>query len=85
VLRACEDALAATERMPEWATAWRRAAESLAELRKLAPAVQCYEEAIALEPELADELGETVDKLRLRLMFADKGLPDDLALEVVER
>lgn len=63
LLHAARDSLRATQLMPESAEAYLRAADSLAELRKLKESVSYYERAMELDPALEGRIRPVVERL----------------------
>lgn len=63
LLRACDDALRATQLLPNYAKCWLRAGDALAELRKLQEAADHYEVAVSLDPSLTETL-TTIERFR---------------------
>jgi tetratricopeptide (TPR) repeat protein len=89
LLHAAQDALRATQILPSEAQAWLRAADALAELRKLKESIQYYEKAIALDKNLEGSLRPVIYRLCDNQEFLEKaralGWSDDtlrLALDV---
>ena len=66
LLQAAQDALRATEILPNYAAAWVRAADILGELWKLSEAVIYYERAIALDETLRPTLIPVITRLQRR-------------------
>eukprot|EP00611_Tribonema_gayanum_P006737 TRINITY_DN1604_c0_g2_i1.p1 TRINITY_DN1604_c0_g2~~TRINITY_DN1604_c0_g2_i1.p1 ORF type:complete len:402 (-),score=125.61 TRINITY_DN1604_c0_g2_i1:908-2002(-) len=64
LLRACNDALRATQLLPDYAKCWLRAGDALAELRRFSEAADYYEVALELDPQLAETLAPTIQWLR---------------------
>jgi len=72
LLHAAKDSLRATQLMPESAQAYLRAADSLAELRKLKESVLYYEKAIELDPSLEERIRPVVGRLMRSWDFLER-------------
>lgn len=66
LLRAFDDALRATQLLPNYSKCWMRAGDVLVELRDLSVAANFYDVALDLDPLLAPGLGPTIARLRER-------------------
>ena len=71
LLQAAQDALRATQLLPDYANSWIRAGEILSELWKLKESEQYYERAIELDEKLAATLRPVIDRLRKRQELLD--------------
>jgi len=66
LLQAAQDALQATQLLPEYSRGWARAGEILSELWKLGESMQYYEKAAQCDPSLQPQLKPVIDRLRKR-------------------
>ncbi|CAN0502620.1 unnamed protein product [Discosporangium mesarthrocarpum] len=60
--RACEDALRATQLLPNYPKCWLRAGDALSELRKFKEASGYYQVALDLDPSMGDVLVPTIQR-----------------------
>ena len=65
LMRALQDLLTATVVLPGFAQAWRRAGDTLAELRLYRSATEYYEVAVRLDEGLAEALLPAIERLRV--------------------
>lgn len=72
LLHAAQDALRATQLLPSEAQAWLRAADALAELRKMRESIQYYEKAVELDNTLESSLRPIIQKLQASQEFLEK-------------
>jgi len=72
LLHAAQDALRATQILPTEAQAWIRAADALAELRKMKESIQYYEKAVDLDSTLEISLRPIIEKLKASQGFLEK-------------
>jgi len=66
LLKASQDALRATQVMPQYGIGFFRTGEILAELWKLKESMQYYERAMSLDPTLSSKVPPLVERLRRR-------------------
>jgi tetratricopeptide (TPR) repeat protein len=66
LLAAAQDALKATELLPNYALSWLKAGEILSELWKLEESTQYFERAMELDPSLVDVVTPVIKRLRKR-------------------
>lgn len=71
LLQAAQDALRATQLLPNYATSWVRAGEILSELWKLKESAQYFERAIELDEALSSSLRPVIARLRKRQELLD--------------
>lgn len=71
LLQAGQDALRATQLLPNYATSWVRAGEILSELWKLKESAQYFERAIELDESLSSSLRPVIERLRKRQELLD--------------
>ena len=71
-MHAAQDALRATQILPTEAQAWIRAADALAELRKMKESIQYYEKAVDLDYTLEISLRPIIEKLKASQGFLEK-------------
>eukprot|EP00536_Pseudo-nitzschia_multiseries_P013637 jgi/Psemu1/310123/fgenesh1_kg.595_\ len=90
LLQAARDSLKATEVLPNYSTAWLRAAEILSDLWKIRESKQYYEKAISIDSALEESLASVLNELEERQELlnrarASKDLSEDslqLALDI---
>lgn len=63
-LQACEDAVKATQLLPNYSKCWLRAGEALAELRRTEEALGYFQTAVTLDPSLAAVIQPVVERLK---------------------
>lgn len=66
LLQAAQDALRATQLLPDYADSWRRAAEILSELWKLKESAQYFARAMELDDTLENQLQPVIDRIKKR-------------------
>lgn len=71
LLEAAQDALRATQLLPNYTESWIRAAEILTELWKLNESSQYYERAIELDPSLSSKITPLIKRLGVRQELLD--------------
>uniref|UniRef100_A0A7R9U417 Uncharacterized protein n=1 Tax=Pinguiococcus pyrenoidosus TaxID=172671 RepID=A0A7R9U417_9STRA len=64
VLQATDDAVRATQLLPNYSKCWLRAGEALAELRRTDEALQYFDTAVSLDPSLASVVEPIVNHLQ---------------------
>jgi len=64
LLQATDDAIRATQLLPNYSKCWLRAGEALAELRRTEDALQYFQAAVALDPSLAVVIQPIVEQLQ---------------------
>jgi len=72
LLHAAQDALRATQILPANAQAWLRAADALAELRKMRESILYYEKSIQLDSTLETSLRPIIDQLKNTQDFLER-------------
>ncbi len=72
LLHATQDALRATQLLPQYAKAWLRAGDSLAELRKFKESAQYYQKALELDTSLSGVLTPLIQRLEKSQQFLDE-------------
>lgn len=66
LLKALEDALGATKVLPKYGTAWKSVAAVLSDLWRLDESLDCYQRAMALSPNLREELDRAIVGVQVR-------------------
>lgn len=88
LLKALQDLLTATVLLPGFAQAWRRAGDTLNELRYFKSSREYYEVAIRLDPNLTDLLVPTIQKLKLMEQLIanaeNKGIDTDTIVSLLD-
>eukprot|EP00981_Chlorochromonas_danica_P005052 scaffold1016_cov175-Ochromonas_danica.AAC.10 len=88
LLRALQDLLTATVLLPGFAQAWRRAGDALAESQKLRSAIEYYEVALQLEPELSEVVVPVISRLHVLERLEEKaealGWPSEMVQALLD-
>lgn len=71
LLHATQDALQATQLLPQNSNAWLLAGETLTELRKLKESAKYYQRAVELDPTMEPKLKSVMEKNRLSQEFME--------------